>query len=191
MTTRTAFLALIAAVAALAVGLFVAELQGDAVISDTPVYRYYGERIVSGDVPYSDFRVEYPPGALIPFVVPALISSSPHGFDASFEALMVIGLIAAAVLIVLSLVALGGSTLEILLSVAAFLAGVVLLGPFVLTRFDLYAGTLTLAALCAILRRRRTLGPVLLGIAIATKIYPVVLLPLLVARAWRCSARSC
>ena len=132
MTTRTAFLALIAAVAALAVGLFVAELQGDAVISDTPVYRYYGERIVSGDVPYRDFRVEYPPGALIPFVVPALISSSPHGFDASFEALMVIGLIAAAVLIVLSLVALGGSTLEILLSVAAFLAGVALLGPFVL-----------------------------------------------------------
>ena len=82
MTTRTAFLALAAAVAALAVGLFSAELQGDAVISDTPVYRTYGERIASGDTPYRDFRVEYPPGALVPFVVPALVSSSPHGFDA-------------------------------------------------------------------------------------------------------------
>ena len=151
VTTRTAFLALVAAVAALASASSSRSSQGDAVISDTPVYRYYGERIASGDVPYRDFRVEYPPGALIPFVVPALVSSSPHGFDATFEALMVIGLIAAAVLIVLSLVALGGSTLEILLSVAAFLAGVALLGPFVLTRFDLYAATLTLAALCAIL----------------------------------------
>ncbi len=72
---------------------------------------------------------------------------------------------------------------------AAFLAGVALLGPFVLTRFDLYAATLTLAAVCAILYRRRTLGPVLLGVAIATKIYPAVLLPLLVARTWRREGR--
>jgi len=59
----------------------------------------------------------------------------------------------------------------------------------VLTRFDLYAAALTLAAVCAILYRRRTLGPVLLGIAIATKIYPAVLLPLLVARTWRREGR--
>ena len=64
-----------------------------------------------------------------------------------------------------------------------------LLGPFVLTRFDLYAATLTLAAVCAILYRRRVLGPVLLGVAIATKIYPAVLLPLLVARTWRREGR--
>jgi uncharacterized membrane protein len=189
VTTRTWFLALAAAVAALAAGLFIAELQGDAVISDTPVYRTYGERIANGDVPYRDFRVEYPPGALAPFVVPALVSSSPHGFDATFETLMVVALIAAAVLIVLSLVVLGGSTTNIVVSVAAFLAGVALLGPFVLTRFDLYAATLTLAAVCAILYRRRVLGPVLLGVAIATKIYPAVLLPLLVARIWRREGR--
>jgi hypothetical protein len=189
VTTRTAFLALVAALAALATGLFVAELQGDARISDTPVYRYYGERIASGDAPYRDFRVEYPPGALAPFVLPALVSSSPHGFDATFETLMVAALIAAAVLIVLSLAVLSASTLEILLAVGAFLAGVALLGPFVLTRFDLYAAALTLAALCAILHRRRTLGPALLGVAIATKIYPAVLLPLLVARTWRRDGR--
>jgi len=189
VTTRTGFLALAAAVAALAVGLFIAELQGDASISDTPVYRTYGERIASGDVPYRDFRVEYPPGALAPFVVPALISSSPHGFDATFETLMVMALIAAAVLIVLSLVALGGSTTNIVASVAAFLAGVALLGPFVLTRFDLYAAALTLAAVCAIMYRRHVLGPVLLGVAIATKLYPAVLLPLLVTRTWKREGR--
>ena len=67
------------------------------------------------------------------------------------------------------------------LSVAAFLAGVALLGPFVLTRFDLFAAALTLAASAPSSTGRDRLGPVLLGVAIATKIYPAVLLPLLVA----------
>ena len=44
--------------------------------------------------------------------------------------------------------------------------------------------------MCAILYRRRVLGPVLLGVAIATKIYPAVILPLLVARAWRGEGRA-
>jgi hypothetical protein len=54
-----------------------------------------------------------------------------------------------------------------------------------MTRFDLYAAAVTLAAVCAILYRRRYLGPILLGVAIATKIYPAVLLPLLVTRTWK------
>jgi hypothetical protein len=188
VTTRTAFLVLIAVAAALAVGLVV-QLEGDPEISDTPVYHFYGERIAGEDVPYRDFVVEYPPGALVPFVAPALLTSSQDAYDSAFATLMVFALAAAAVLIVLSLVAVGGSTLDIVLSLAAFLAGVALLGPFVLTRFDIYAAMLTLAAVCAILYRRRTLGPVLLGVAIATKIYPAVLLPLLVARTWRREGR--
>jgi hypothetical protein len=190
VTTRVAFLMTLAAVAAILGGLFVAKLEGGAEISDTPVYRTYGERIVSGDVPYRDFVVEYPPGALVPFVIPALLSSSQDGYDRTFEALMILALIAASVLVVLALVALGASTLNIVLSVGAFLAGVALLGHFVLTRFDLYVAVVTLAAVCAILHRRRTLGPVLLGLAIATKIYPAVLLPLFVARTWRREGRA-
>ena len=68
MTTRAVALACCAAAAAILVGVFVADLEGGPGISDTPVYRTYGERIASGDVPYRDFVVEYPPGALVPFV---------------------------------------------------------------------------------------------------------------------------
>ena len=191
MTARVVLLAGLAATAALAAGLFVGGgLEGRPGITDTPVYRTYGERMAGGDMPYRDFVVEYPPGALAPFVLPALVSSSAHGYDIAFKTLMVLALIAVTVLVVLSLVALRGSTSRIALSVGALLAGTVLLGSFALTRFDLYAAAVTLAAVCAILHRRRALGPALLGVAIATKLYPAVLLPLLVVRTWRSEGRA-
>lgn len=180
-----------AALAACAAGLIMASgFVGDAGISDTVVYATYGERIASGDVPYRDFEVEYPPGALVPFVAPALVSSTQSRYDDSFEALMIVALAVASCLIVVSLRALRASPARVVFAVASFLLGVVLLGPFVLTRFDLYAAALCLAAVCAMLHRRSYLGPILLGAAIATKIYPAVMLPLLVVRTWRRDGRS-
>ena len=189
MTARVATLTCLAAVVAIVVGIFVAGFEGKPGITDTPVYRTYGERIASGDVPYRDFVVEYPPGALVAFVLPAVMSSSDDGYETAFQATMIFAFSVAAMLVVLSLAALQASTRRIVLSVGAFLMGTALLGPFTLTRFDLYAAAVTLAAVCALLWRRRFLGPALLGVAIATKIYPAVLLPLLVARAWRCDGR--
>ena len=74
--------------------------------------------------------------------------------------------------------------------VGAFLAGIALLGPFVLTRFDLYRRHRDARGDLRDSPRRRYLGPVLLGVAIATKIYPAVLLPLLVTRIWRREGRA-
>ena len=62
MTARVAYLVVLAAAAAVLAGLFIAGLGGGPGISDTPVYRIYGERIASGDLPYRDFVVEYPRG---------------------------------------------------------------------------------------------------------------------------------
>ena len=146
MTRGTVVLALVAAFAALVVGVFVANFEGGPGIADTPVYRTYGERIASGDVPYRDFRVEYPPGALAPFVVPALVTSSQGDYDSVFRATMIAALVVAAVLVVLSLAALRAPPGRIGLSVAAFLTGTALLGSFILTRFDIFATTVTLAA---------------------------------------------
>jgi hypothetical protein len=190
MTVRVALLATVAAGLAMMVGLFVADLEGGPGIIDTPVYRLYGEKITQGSIPYRDFGVEYPPGSLVPFVIPALLSSTPSGYDFAFQTLMIFALAAASVLVVLSLDALGASTGRVALSLGAFWAGMALLGPFLMTRFDIFAAAVALGAVCAILHRRWVLGPVLLGLAIATKIYPAVLLPLLVARAAREGGRA-
>jgi len=176
-------------VAAMA-GMAVSGLEGGPGISDTGVYQGYGERIASGDVPYRDFAVEYPPGALVPFVVPALVTDTRDAYDAVFLAAMLAGLAIIAALVVLSLEALQVPRIRAAGSVGALLAGVAILGPFVLTRFDLFAAAITLAAICAVLHRRDRLGLALLGAAIATKIYPAVVLPLVVARVWRRDGRA-
>ena len=45
VTSRVVLLAALAAGVAMIVGLFVANLEGGPGISDTPVYRLYGERL--------------------------------------------------------------------------------------------------------------------------------------------------
>ena len=58
-------------------------------IIDTPVYEKYCELMVQGQVPYRDFDVEYPPGALPVFVQPARGNVGDfEGFRRSFETLM-------------------------------------------------------------------------------------------------------
>ena len=60
---------------------------------DTPVYQHYGNAIADGKVPYRDFEVEYPPGALPVFALPGLAEPGRDqqvstGFRRSFETLM-------------------------------------------------------------------------------------------------------
>ena len=58
-------------------------------IVDTPVYQHYGDAMERGEVPYRDFSVEYPPGALPVFVLPALgHAGDDAAFRRSFETLM-------------------------------------------------------------------------------------------------------
>jgi hypothetical protein len=39
--------------------------------SDVTVYQTYGSKMLDGAMPYRDFRMEYPPGASVMFVLPA------------------------------------------------------------------------------------------------------------------------
>src|SRR6478752_6619631 len=54
-------------------------------IVDTPVYEGYGSAIDSGQVPYRDFALEYPPGALPVFALPALGGAHGDTFRRRFE----------------------------------------------------------------------------------------------------------
>ena len=133
-------------------------------IVDTGTYRAYGEAMRHGQVPYRDFAVEYPPGALPVFLAPAYASD----YDSAFAWLMAgLGVCA------LACVAL------VRVRAAAFVAvAPLLVGALLLSRFDLWPAALTAAAVAALVRDRHRIGWAFLGAAIAAKLYPAVLVPL-------------
>jgi hypothetical protein len=157
-------------------------------IVDTPVYQRYGDAIATGQVPYRDFGLEYPPGALPLFVIPALghhevtqFSSFSHSFERLMWACGVL-MLAAIAFTLLALRASKRRTVGALLFAAlAPLA----LGSVVLSRFDLWPAAITAAALAAIVSGRLRLGHGLLGLGIAAKVYPAVLVPLALVHVWR------
>ena len=53
-------------------------------VGDTPQYRARGEAVLDGQIPYRDFYLEYPPGALPMFVPPA--AGDSEGYATRFEA---------------------------------------------------------------------------------------------------------
>ena len=159
-------------------------------IIDTPVYEKYGNLMAQGKVPYRDFSVEYPPGALPAFVLPALGHVGDSGrFRRNFETLMEVCGSLLVVGVALSLGALGASPRRLYGGVALAAAAPLLVGSVVLTRFDLYPAALAIGALVLLLRGRLRLSHVLLGAAIVAKIWPGVLLPLSVAYIWRRQSR--
>jgi len=145
-------------------------------IIDTPLYQDYGEKIVDGKVPYRDFPVEYPPAALPVFVLPALADDDDYG--SAFELLMWACAVATIVLLAVTLSAVSAGTVR--LYAATAFAGIVplLLGPVILTRFDLWPAALAAGALAALVSGRDRLGLGVLGLATAAKLYPAVLLPI-------------
>jgi glycosyl transferase family 87 len=157
----------------------------DGQIRDTPVYQSYGEDVVHGGVPYRDFDVEYPPGALPVFVVPAVGSPSAHGYRTRFDLLMFVCGIGAVAAAAAALGALGAGTVRLVSALGLAAVTPLLLGPVVLTRYDLWPAALVAAALAALCAGRDRLSLALLGLAASAKVYPVVLAPLFVAHVWR------
>jgi uncharacterized membrane protein len=134
-------------------------------IVDWPTYRDYGSAIVDhGRVPYRDFAVEYPPGALPVFVAPAWFGDYASAFA---------WLMAGCGVLVVAVVA------AVRREAAFYVAfAPLLVGSLVLSRFDLWPALLLVAALAALLAQRDRLGWAFLGAAVAAKLWPLAVVPL-------------
>ena len=158
-------------------------------IVDTPVYHRYGTAIDDGRVPYRDFGLEYPPGALPVFVVPALGDADFQTFTRRFEGFMAVCGLALVAFVAAALVALGAGARRLAAALGFVALAPLAVGSVVLSRFDLWPAALTAAALAALLSGRERLGHGALGLAIAAKLYPAVLAPLAVAYVWKREGR--
>ena len=185
------------ATAVAAAGAFVAvavlvtvawEVLGDAV-TDIALYRTYGERVAGGLVPYRDFGFEYPPGALPALVLPALVTDSLDTYRVVFVAeLAVVGCLAV-LAFDWALRASGRGERERVVVLTVLAAVPLLLGGVILTRFDLVPAALVAAAAALMSVGRLRAAALVVGVGVAVKLYPAVLVPLLAIAAWRRGGR--
>jgi hypothetical protein len=163
--------------------------------SDVTLYERYGSLMLDGAMPYRDFAMEYPPGASAMFVVPATpvvegSSSEPASwlppneparrYYRGFTALVLVLLAVTLVLTAATLAAMRRPAYAMLLALAVVAISPLMIGQVVPERFDVLPATLTAAALAASVRGHYRLGGVLLGLGAATKVYPALLIPVLV-----------
>jgi hypothetical protein len=143
---------------------------------DVEVYFNYAQRTFDGQVPYRDFYLEYPPGAL-----PVLLAAGPadRGYDDRFRILMLAVGVATVILLARALFLAGANAAELAAGVLLLATLPLTLNPgLVFERYDLWPAALVLLAVIALLRGSRMLGLAALGVGAAAKVYPLALVPI-------------
>ena len=160
-----------------------------ALILDTIEYHRYGDAMVHGHVPYRDFAVEYPPGALPTFVLPALGRPSLSLYNREFQILIALCGIGALAAMWWALRSLGATHERTAAALCFFALAPLVLGSVILYRYDLWPAALTVAGLAAVLARRERLGFAAIGLGVAAKAFPAVVLPPAFVYVWRTRGR--
>jgi len=158
-------------------------------ILDTVEYHRYGTAMLHGQVPYRDFGVEYPPGALPVFAVPAIGHDGFSLYNREFQILMALCGVGALLAMTLALRSLAASAERLAAALAFAALAPLVLGSVIVYRYDLWPAALAVAGLAGVLAGRQRLGFASLGLGIAAKLFPVVLLPPALAYVWRTRGR--
>jgi uncharacterized membrane protein len=181
-------------VTSIAVAVFVLEcvfIKGGLLsherFGDVGLYATDAQRMLDGEVPYRDFFFEYPPGALVVFIVPALVSMAHY--VTLFKILMVV-LGAATLCVASGIAALSGlDSRRSTLALGWIAASPLLVGPLLLDEYDVWPAFLICLALLGLLRGRDRIGAGLLGFGAATKVFPAAILPAALVWVFRRSGR--
>lgn len=154
---------------------------------DALLYVFVGIRLREGAIPYRDFDLEYPPGALVAFGIPALAEAV--AYDTAFKVTQAAFAAGCVACVGLALNALTPKPPPGRVAAATALAALApfLLGPVSLVRYDLWPAFAVAAALAALVRGHPRVGLSFLAVAATAKLYPLALLPialLYVSRRW-------
>jgi uncharacterized membrane protein len=151
---------------------------------DSVVYQGYGAAMRSGQVPYRDFSVVYPPGALPVFLAPAYAVSTADvtGYQRWFARLMAVCGLLCLLLVMASR--------PPRLAVPFVAVSPLLIGSLALSRYDLWPAALVAAATAALVRDRHGLAFAAIGAAVAAKLFALVLVPVAVVWTLRRGGRE-
>lgn len=159
---------------------------------DVTLYFNYARRTLSGEIPYADFRVEYPPFALVFFIVPALFCYPFGGLERDLYACLFHTECFALEVATLWLCY---KTLRKIYPLARseiftprliwYTLGGLAISLYLLQRFDIGATFLMSLGLYWFYDRKPGLAGAALGLGAAAKLYPAIALPLAMLYLWR------
>lgn len=140
---------------------------------DVDLYGTYAEGLLDGRLPYRDVFVEYPPGAFVALLPPALVTDDHYRslFKIFMALVALVGLWCVARL----LVELGVGKVRLALALGFVAVSPLLLGSVWLNSYDVWPAVLTVAALLALVLGVAAVGFACLGLAFTAKVYAVVL----------------
>lgn len=148
---------------------------------DLSVYANASARLLLGATPYKDYALEYPPGALFPFVLPRLLTFNLLADVRSYGGVFALLNLVYTSLVALVLAALAsGQPTARRNTLVTYTLLVAIVSPLLPWRYDMFVALLTALALLAVQRERPLLAGVLLGLGVAAKLYPLVLIAALV-----------
>src|SRR5579884_2281026 len=115
-----------------------------SIFSDVPIYYDYASKLLAGQVPYLDFAMEYPPAALVWFVIPRLVSHTVTQYYVAFR----VEVVAADLLVVFALNAIarrrGLDRAAVLIAYTVF---VLTVGPIIGQDYDIFPAAVVVFAL--------------------------------------------
>ena len=157
-------------------------------IGDVRTYDNWGNLIAIHRLPYGDFPLEYPPGAIPSFVAPVYARklAGYHGvyYDWFRVEILLLGLLTI-VAVAWALHALGASLLHRYAALVFVGFAALLLGPIAVSRYDYWPALLSIVGVAALLSGRERLACASFAAGFVVKVYPVVLLPIALVVLWR------
>src|SRR5579864_525531 len=146
---------------------------GAAGLHDVRIYFDYASRALRGAVPYRDYPVEYPPLALLVFVIPRLATNRFGTYAALFAAEMLL-FDALAVYLVARYTAAREGLRAVPARLAWYTASFAALYPVVGSRYDLAPAAVALAGVLAWIGGRPVAGGLLAAAGTLLKLFPAV-----------------
>ncbi len=150
--------------------------------SDIDGYYRYASLMGQGQLPYRDFSVEYPPGALLIFYLPYLVSSNIQNYSVAFAVEMLLFDLAGLLMIFGISRRAGISPMK---SLTGYTLAMAAIGSIMVQRFDIVPAVITLGALYAFSKGEYKTAWAVLAIGTMTKLYPALLAPLFLIYQWR------
>jgi hypothetical protein len=158
------------------------------IYGDVRFYETWGSLLANHSIPYRDFRIEYPPGALPTFMAPVYLRKlfGYHGtYYFWFRAEILVWGLLVTVAMTWALASLGASRRRAYAALCVAGVGPALLGPIALARYDYWPALLAVAAVAALVAGRSLLACGFAAAGAIAKIFPILLVPFALLQLWR------